>query len=131
LLEALESREGRRDYPPEGPLGGRSPDWSIVPVSALTGEGLDALQAQMASLVMGGQVAPAEEAMVSNPRHHAALQRAAGHARAALESYRNGMPPDFVTIDLTAAVNALGEITGETAQEDLLDLIFSRFCIGK
>ncbi len=105
--------------------------WPQVAVSALTGEGMPALIDAMVDLVTGGHLAQSEETLISNPRHEAAITLAARHTRAAIESHQGGMPPDFVTIDLTAAVNALGEITGETASEDLLDLIFSRFCIGK
>ena len=69
--------------------------------------------------------------LVNNPRHKQALQGALEHVRAAAEANRQQMPADFVAIDLTAAVNVLGEITGETDTEDLLEIIFSEFCIGK
>ena len=105
--------------------------WPWVRTSALTEEGLEELEETMADLVLGGQVAANEALLVSNPRHKTALDQAAQHTSAALDSFRSGMQPDFVTIDLTAAVNALGQITGETVEEDLLNIIFSRFCIGK
>ena len=105
--------------------------WHCVGLSALTGEGFDALAEAMTRAVLGGRAANADAAMVTNPRHKVALVQAVGHLEAGLVSYRQGMPADFVTIDLTAAVAALGEITGENAEQDLLDVIFSRFCIGK
>lgn len=104
-----------------------------VAVSARTGAGIEALEAQVWELMMGGQVVAAtgREALISNPRHKAAIRTALNNVRAARSGLDEGLPADFLTIDLTAAVNALGEITGETATEDLLDVIFSRFCIGK
>jgi len=59
------------------------------------------------------------------------LRRAAEHLCASLAPLEQGLPLDFVSIDLRAAYDALGEITGETAGDDLLDKIFSEFCIGK
>ena len=102
-----------------------------VVVSAETGAGIDALEDTIYEQVMGGTVKSLQSALVSNPRHKAALTRALEHVREAQATYAAGLPADFITIDLNAAVNALGEITGETATEDLLDTIFSRFCIGK
>ncbi|MDQ7028676.1 MAG: tRNA uridine-5-carboxymethylaminomethyl(34) synthesis GTPase MnmE [Ardenticatenia bacterium] len=102
-----------------------------VSLSAVTGEGIDELENTLFALVTGGAVMPAHTALVTNPRHKAALQHALEHVCAALETYRAGLPPDLITVDLHAAVNRLGEITGETATEDLLETIFSRFCIGK
>jgi tRNA modification GTPase len=68
---------------------------------------------------------------VSNPRHRDALARAAEHLRAAVATAAGGVPTDLLAGDLTTALNALGEIIGERVGDDLLDLIFSRFCIGK
>jgi len=59
------------------------------------------------------------------------LRRAAEHVRASYIPLQQEMPLDFVSIDLRAAFDTLGEITGETASDDLLDRIFSEFCIGK
>jgi tRNA modification GTPase len=59
------------------------------------------------------------------------LERAAENLEQALESIASHMPDDFVTIDLTTALNVLGEITGETVSDELLETIFNNFCIGK
>ena len=102
-----------------------------VRISALTGEGLPLLEEAIADLIFRGQVITSDLPLVSSPRHQEALSRALGHLRDSLRAQESGMPADFVAIDLTAAVNALGEITGETTSEDLLETIFSNFCIGK
>ena len=93
--------------------------------------GLEALQERMVATVLGGRAVTSDALLVSNPRHKTALEKAQEHLAAAEDSLLNGMPDDFVTIDLTSALNALGEITGETVTEELLETIFSRFCIGK
>ena len=107
------------------------PNAPHIGISALTGTGIDELEKQMWQMVMGGQVSANDVTLITNPRHKQAIQQAHDHIVDALESAMLAMPADFLTIDLHAAVNALGEITGETATEDLLDAIFSRFCIGK
>ena len=105
--------------------------WDSVSVSALTGEGLDALERRMAELALGGGVSTSDALLVTNPRHKACLERAQGHLEQALSGVDRGIPDDFVTIDLTAALNDIGEITGEAVGGELLDTIFSSFCIGK
>ncbi len=68
---------------------------------------------------------------MTNIRHQEALRHASEQLVAALDSLARDLPLDFVSIDLRAAYDALGEVTGETANDDLLDQIFSKFCIGK
>ncbi len=99
--------------------------------SASTGDGIDKLHAAMVRATLGGKVVSPDDVVVTNVRHKDALERALSSVRAAGEAITNGTPADFVTIDLGAALSALGEITGEDASEDLLDRIFSQFCIGK
>ncbi len=99
-------------------------------VSALTGEGIDALAQLIAAQLLGGS-APASERLVASPRHRDALLRAAAHVRDAIAGQHAGLTPDLLAIDLTAALAALGEITGDGVGDDLLSAIFSRFCIGK
>jgi len=107
------------------------PAASRLSVSALTGEGIEALEEAVVELVLGGAVTAAETPLVSNPRHQALLKRALDHVRAAEGGHLGGLSPDLVAIDVREAVDTLGEITGETASEDLLEAIFSNFCIGK
>jgi tRNA modification GTPase len=104
---------------------------SAVQVSALRGDGIDDLEAALAALVLDGGASGASELLVTNSRHAAALLRAEEHTRLALDGLRSGVVEDLIAIDVRAALDALGEITGETAGEDVLDAIFSRFCIGK
>lgn len=105
--------------------------WEVVRTSALTGDGLSELEARMVNLALGGDVVTCDALMVANPRHKAALERAEKSLVQALDGVASGLPDDFITIDLTAALNCLGEITGETVHEELLEAIFSNFCVGK
>jgi len=119
------------DLPGRADLGDLPAATPPVPLSALTGAGLADLEAAMLRLILGGKVISADGPVVSNPRHEQALQRALDHVEAALCAYQQGWPADAVTIDLTLGGEALGEITGETVSDDLLQTIFSQFCIGK
>jgi tRNA modification GTPase len=112
-------------------VDGSVSDAASIPVSALTGEGLEALEAAIVDTVFSGQVTAAEPPMVTSPRHKEALHRALDHVGAAQAAHEAGVTPDLLAIDLTAAVNALGEITGQTASDDLLETIFGSFCVGK
>jgi tRNA modification GTPase len=117
----------------EAEVTARWPDAPIVRTSMVTQEGLEALEEQVRALALAGQArSPAgDEALVTNTRHRDALRRAAEHLSGALETLQQALPLDFVAIDLHGAANALGEITGETATEDLLERIFHDFCLGK
>lgn len=112
-------------------VGALWPQATFVKTSTLTGEGLPMLEESIADLVLAGKVLSNESVLVTNARHQEALRRATEHLRASVISLEQRLPLDFVSIDLRAAYDALGEVTGETASEDLLDKIFSEFCIGK
>src|SRR5205823_3195495 len=99
----------------------------FVTTSTLTGQGLPELEETIADLVLEGKTLHTSSALVTSARHQEALRRAAAHLRASLYTLERGEPLDFVSIDLRAAYDALGEITGETASDDLLDKIFSEF----
>jgi len=107
------------------------PDAPRVEISALTGEGLEKLEETIVEVVFSGQVLASDEPLVSSSRHKDILKRALDHIASAQQAHFRRMPADFVAIDLTSAANALGEITGETVTEDLLEVIFSEFCVGK
>jgi tRNA modification GTPase len=107
------------------------PSVARLRVSALTHKGVESLEEAIVELVFGGAVTTADTPLVSNPRHQASLKRAIDHVGAAEGGQLGGLSPDLVAIDVREAVDALGEITGETVSEDLLEAIFSNFCIGK
>ena len=101
-----------------------------VAVSALTGWNLDSLEEAIARMALG-DAAGAESALVTHARHKSVLQSAFTQIMQAKLSLQSGLPADFASIDLRGALDALGAITGETATEDVIAEIFSRFCIGK
>lgn len=107
------------------------PDAPTVFVSALTGEGLPDLEEAIIQQVFSGHVVASGAPMVTSPRHKELLNRAQDHVEAALAGDEAGVSPDLLAIDLAGAVNALGEITGQTASEDLVETIFGNFCLGK
>jgi tRNA modification GTPase len=107
------------------------PDLAHVEVSALSGNGIETLERAIEELVFEGRAIASDMTRVSSSRHRDVLERALEHVEAARVARSRGMPLDFVSIGLRSAVNALGEITGETVSETLLHTIFDRFCIGK
>ena len=104
---------------------------AAVEVSCRTGEGVEKLKdAIRASVWSGGVGAEMAQAMI-NARHQEALQRGRQALGRTIAAMRAGVSLDLAAADLRIAVNAVGEIVGKTATEDLLDAIFSQFCIGK
>ncbi len=103
---------------------------AVATTSAATGEGLAELGETVARSLLGN-TALIGETLVTNPRHREALHSSVEHLQSAVAALEAGVPVDLVAVDVTAAVQALGEVTGETVGEDLLATIFSRFCIGK
>ena len=108
--------------------GGRYP---VVSVSAKEQTGLSKLTEQIHSLFYQGEISVQDELYITNARQKHALLDAAEGLQRVQESISLGMPEDFYSIDLLAAYEALGTITGETVGEDLVNEIFSRFCMGK
>ncbi len=110
---------------------GSAPPAEGVVVSAATGWNLVALEDALADLAFGGRAADTEDTFVTHARHKRALQSALARLADARNTLAAALPADFVSIDVRSALDALGEITGETATEDVISEIFSRFCIGK
>ncbi|MCD6519430.1 MAG: tRNA uridine-5-carboxymethylaminomethyl(34) synthesis GTPase MnmE [Anaerolineae bacterium] len=121
----------KSDLPQASDYANLLPGAPHISVSALTGEGIPKLEELLIQVVLSGQVVTSEAPLASNPRHRALFQRALEHVREALHALEEGLPLDLVSIDVTEAIDALGELTGETASEELLETIFSNFCIGK
>ena len=102
-----------------------------VAVSCLTGEGLENLKETLKELIWTRDIRAERIDVIINARHQDALRRAREGAVRSRDSLGQDLPLDVVALDLRIAVNAVGEIVGCTATEDLLDVIFSQFCIGK
>ena len=102
---------------------------NVLSISAQTGAGLDTLADAVAALYPAGET-PAGE-LLTNARQADAVSRALSAVAEARSALRIGMTPDVVLTDCEAALEALGELNGKRIREDLVDTIFSRFCVGK
>ena len=100
-------------------------------ISAKTGEGLEALEKIIREKVYGSDLNGDEASFVHDVREENILRRASGYLTDTLQTIENGMSADFIVIDLRSVWETLGEITGETAGEGIIDAIFSKFCLGK
>lgn len=112
----------------------RNAEWgmrNVMPISCTNGEGLDALIDAIVSRVRAEPAGARDSLAAINARHQACLQRAATALDAALERFDAGAEPEFVAVDLRAALDATGEVVGVVDTEDILGRIFSSFCIGK
>lgn len=103
----------------------------VIEVSAKYGQGFDKLEQQIKDMFYQGKLSFNTEIYITNARHKNALCDAYDSLNKVVESIDNSMPEDFYSIDLIDAYEALGNITGETMGEDLIDEIFSKFCMGK
>ena len=108
-----------------------TPDKPIVETSMLTGEGLEDLKTSILDSVIHGESISPDSAIITNVRHRDALRKAKIDIEHALSSLNAAMPPELVAVDLRGALDNLGLIVGETTTDDILDRIFSQFCIGK
>lgn len=102
-----------------------------VEISALTGQGIDNLIATMREIALIHNNYSEKSVMVSNIRHYQCLKTAKNSLENSLSSIDQMLSGEFITVDLRIAADSLGEIIGEVTSEDVLNNIFSKFCIGK
>lgn len=101
-----------------------------IRISAKTGKGIDDLKKEIKQLFFNGKIS-SESLIISNSRHKQALYRALENCDIALNKVKANEYLDLISIYITSAMKALGEITGDELEEDLLNKIFSEFCVGK
>lgn len=101
-----------------------------VRISALKGEGLEELRKVIREVITAG-IDTTDLGVAPSLRHKEALDRASAHFEKSVSNLREGLPFEIIAADLQEGLEALGEIVGETTHEDVLDRIFSQFCIGK
>ncbi len=120
------------DLPPSGQSPHELGGVAVCHLSTKTGHGISALQdAIFRFFLRSDEDAASDRAVISNVRHRDVLLRASASILSFKEGLSGGMPPEIVALDLRSALASLGEICGETSNDDLLDIIFSSFCIGK
>ena len=103
----------------------------MIEISTKEETGIHELEETLEHMFYKGEISFNNEVYITNVRHKAALQDAYASLEKVKESIENQMPEDFFTIDLMDAYESLGSITGETVGEDLVNEIFSKFCMGK
>ena len=102
-----------------------------LPISVLTSEGLDQLEQAIADLFFGGNTGDKDASYLSNTRHIALLEKAEQSLAEVIQGIESGMPVDLVQIDMTRCWDYLGEIVGDSVQDELITQLFSQFCLGK
>jgi tRNA modification GTPase len=104
---------------------------AIRKVSSKTGQGLDAIKASIRSSLVRPDLEARESVLVTNARHLDALRKAQACLERVLGCVTDRAPAELLAAELRAAADALGEITGEITTDEILDVVFSQFCIGK
>ena len=106
-------------------------DKKMIAISAKEQTGIDELTESIKEMFFSGAVTFNDEVYITNIRHKTALQEASRSLQLVLQSIEDGMPEDFYSIDLMNAYEELGSIIGEAVEDDLVNEIFSKFCMGK
>lgn len=130
VLLAVNKFDLPRAWTPQLVAAAFSPAAPLLNISAKFGDGLESLKESIASASGGGDICGAD-VMIMQMRHKLALEKALVNLTAAQENLKAGQSPEFAAFELREAVDALDEITGRKIQEEVLDKIFSSFCIGK
>ena len=104
---------------------------SLIETSLMTDEGIYEMENQIESLFNKGAIESQDVNYLLNTRHTNLLKQAIRSLDAVIEASQMGVPVDLIQIDFTQAWDYLGEITGESVQDELLDKLFSQFCLGK
>ncbi|MCG9126177.1 tRNA uridine-5-carboxymethylaminomethyl(34) synthesis GTPase MnmE [Candidatus Poribacteria bacterium] len=107
------------------------PDKRVIQTSIIQEKGVEQLKTAIQEELLGKDFTFGESSIISNVRHQDALRQAKTAIDNVIESLENDMPPDLVSVDLRICLDALGDIVGKTTTEDILDRIFSQFCVGK
>ena len=113
--EALEEKTGKQ----------------VIPVSVVEETGIEKLETAIKEMFFRGEISFNDEVYITNARHKTALEEAEKSLNMVMQSIEAGMPEDFFSIDLMGAYESLGKIMGESLGEDLVNEIFSKFCVGK
>jgi tRNA modification GTPase len=129
LAPSLSPQGGEKVSARTGGANGSPP--VAVGVCCLSGQGIEALKDAIKKRVWSGEIKAGMLQVMINSRHQDALNRARAATQRTIDALRGDMTLELVAMDLRIVVNAVGEIVGKTATEDLLDSIFSQFCIGK
>ena len=103
----------------------------VIPISVVEETGISQLEDEIKHMFFHGELSFNDEVYITNARHKAALEEAKESLKLVLGSIEMGMPEDFFSIDLMNAYESLGRIVGESVGEDLVNEIFSKFCVGK
>ncbi|MFV0560380.1 MAG: tRNA uridine-5-carboxymethylaminomethyl(34) synthesis GTPase MnmE [Enterococcus sp.] len=103
----------------------------VFPISVVNNDGLDKLEQAIADLFFGGQTGEKDATYVSNTRHIALLDQSQLALMDVIRGIQAGMPVDLVQIDMTRCWDYLGEIVGDSVQDELITQLFSQFCLGK
>ena len=106
-------------------------DKTLIPISAKDQTGFEKLEEEIKNMFFSGEVTFNDEIYITNIRHKTSLQEAASSLNLVLQSIADEMPEDFYSIDLMNAYEVLGNIIGESVEDDLVNEIFSKFCMGK
>lgn len=106
-------------------------DHKMIAISAKENLGIDVLEETITEMFFHGTISFNDEVYITNIRHKNALIQAVESLKLVKQSVENGMPEDFYSIDLTSAYASLGKIIGEEVDEDVVNEIFSKFCMGK
>ncbi len=104
---------------------------TTVSISAKTGAGLEGLQKTIEEMFSLGSIIQKQEETVINMRHKQAVQEALSALKNALLTLEMGLPADLLSVDMRVAIESLGTITGQTVSDEIVEEIFSRFCLGK
>lgn len=103
-----------------------------IEISALEKLGIEDMEDEVYNFVVSGQVDDSsQKIIITNVRHKSALEKTNDAIKNIFETIDMGLPMDLIAVDLKEAIDALGEVTGEISTEDLLDHVFSNFCVGK